>query len=338
MAFTLVQPFIDKIDNVTVGYVAQTSQNAAEAIAPVAVSGLTLSFIVFGFLIMQGAVQVPFGEFIAKCMRISIISAFALSGGLYQTEIAGVITALPDDLAQVVSGNELSSAGGIIDDAAEAGFDQVAKAWEKAGFFSSDGLVFAFIGVIFAMATAVVVAIGAAFIVMSKLILAVLAGLGPIFITALLFQSTVRFFELWTAQVLNYVLLVALFAGVFTFMMDIFTSYMSDVALDGSQNVAYTLGGAAILGISTAIVLLQLPGIASSLGGGASISFIHEMRLLRRGADKVAAASGKAGRAVYQPGQKNADGSRAPARGAGPAVYRGGQKAAGFFKGGRKAA
>ena len=338
MAFTLVQPFIDKIDNVTIGYVAQTSQSAAEAIAPVAISGLTLSFIAFGFAIMQGAVQVPFGEFISKCLRISIISAFALTGGLYQTDVAGVITALPDDLARVVAGNKMESAGSIIDNAAGAGFDQAAIAWDKASFLSSDGLVFGLIGMIFALTTAVVVAIGAAFIVMSKLVLAVLAGLGPIFISALLFQATSRFFELWTGQILNYVLLVTLFAGVFTFMLDVFGSYMSDVALDGTQNVAYTLGGALILGVSTAIVLLQLPGIASSLGGGASVGFIHELRQLRRAGKGAMDAGRSAGRSIYQRGEKTADGGRGPARGAAPAAGRGVQRAAGFFKGGRKAA
>lgn len=328
MEFELATPVIARVDYVTMTYVAKISQKAIAAITPVVVAGLTLSFVAFGFLIMQGAVQVPFGEFIRKCLRISIISAFCLTGGLYQTQIAQAIIGLPDDMASVVLGDDsIKGAGHVIDYAAESGFKQAGDAFEKAGFMSTEGLVFALIGLIMTLATAVTVAIGAAFIIMSKLIMAVLAGLGPIFIAALLFQPTARFFELWVGQLLNYVLLVTLFAGIFTFMMELFSDYMQDMTMDGTQNLAFTLGGAVMLAVASTIVLLQIPNVASSLGGGAAISYIHEMRLMKQGAASAAQMASAGMRGLFRRGQGGQ-----PASGLVPAAARGAKKAAGYFK------
>ena len=114
----------------------------------------------------------------------------------------------------------------------------------------------------------IMVGVGGALILVAKVMLALLAGLGPLFIAALLFDATRRFFERWVAMIATYGLLIVLFARVFTFMLAIFANYMSGVALDGNMNVAYGIGGALILTIVSVAILKELHHLASGSAAG----------------------------------------------------------------------
>jgi type IV secretion system protein VirB6 len=230
---------------------------------------------------MRGAVGMPVAEFLWKAFRIAIIVNIALAGGLYQSEIAGLIRTLPDDLAKalIISPSHGTTAASLIDEAAGAGFGCVADAFNKAGLFSFEGLTYCFIAIIVLFMTVILTGVGGAYLLMAKIALSVLAGLGPLFIVALIFPATERFFNLWLGQVVNYVLLVVLYAAVFGFMMTIFRNYMVDTKMDGLTNVAWTVGGVCILSFSMLIILRQLPSIAASLAGGAALSFERGRRL-----------------------------------------------------------
>lgn len=334
MSFTLVEPFIDKFDSISVNFVAKLSQNAITAVAPVITPALTLSFVAFCLLIMRGAVDVPVGEFLQKCLRVAIITSFAVSGGYYQTQIASILIELPNDMASaIVGGPSGANIGNIIDRAAGAGFDVAGEAFEQGGFLSSDGLMFGLFGIFVVLSTALVVGIGAALVILAKMGLYIMAGLGPMFIFALLFPPTAKLFESWISQVISFTLLVVVFAASFMFLIDIYMSYMTDMRLDGTQNVSYALGGSAILSIGIIVVLMQLPSIASSLSQGVGLGYLHELRAMRNGASSASRGAASAGRQLYQPGRANPDGTRGQASGAIPSAYRGAQRAVGYFKG-----
>jgi hypothetical protein len=115
--------------------------------------------------------------------------------------------------------------------------------------------------------------IGGAFILMAKATLAILAALGPLFIAGLLFERTKHFFQNWLAMVATYGLVVVIIAAVFTFLLAIFGNYMSGVSFDGVVNVAYAVGGSAILALVSILILLEVKTVAVGLGGG----YAHEM-------------------------------------------------------------
>lgn len=285
MAFELFAPLFTKIDQTTATYVTDISSKSIAAITPVVSVGLTVAFIAYGWLIMRGAVEMPVAEFLNRCLRVGIITSIALSGGLYQDKIAGAITTVPDELALALISNATNSstAANLIDEAAGQGFKRSTEAFEKGGFLSSNGLLFGLFGMLILFVTGILVGIGGAFILLAKIALALLAGLGPLFIIALLWQPTHRFFEQWAAQVLNYGLLIVLFSAVFGLVMNIFGNYMSDMKLDGIQSVGYQLGGAMILSVASIVLLLQLPSIASGLAGGIGLGYMWELRAVRSG-------------------------------------------------------
>ena len=281
MTFTVCKSLFDKIDATTATFVHDISTRCVAEITPVVTVGLTLSFIAYGLLIMRGGVGVPVAEFLWKAFRVAIIVNIALAGGLYQSEIAGLIRTLPDDLATalIISPSQGASAASLIDEAAVAGLSCAGEAFNKAGLFSVEGLTYCLIAIIVLLMTVILTAVGTSFLLMSKIALSILAGLGPLFIVALVFPATERFFNLWLGQVINYILLVVLYATAFGFMMSLFKGYMEQTKMDGLTNVAWTVGGVGILSFSMLIILRQLPSIASSLAGGAALSFERGRRL-----------------------------------------------------------
>ena len=330
MAFMLFEPLFAKVDTATNVFVSQISTQAIATITPFVTLGLTLGFIAYAIAIIRGAVDMPVMDFLARSLRIAIIVGVALAGGLYQSQIAGAIVELPNSLAVALISNPTEGAGAasIIDVAAGKGFDAASRAFEQSSFFSADGLLYGIFGIIIILATAVVVSIGGAFILLAKVALALLAGLGPIFVVCFLWQPLSRFFDLWIGQVLNYVLLVVLFSALFGLMMDIYGGYVAGVKFESGVNVAYSLGGAIILSIAMVLVLLQLPGIAGALAGGAALGYMHELRAMRGGAASVSRASGlsAAGR------QASRAGGWAASK-AGGSIKTGASKAYGYFKG-----
>jgi len=335
MAFSLFTPLFEKVDALTKTFVHDISSNAITMITPFVSIGLTLGFIAYALLIIRGAIEMPVMDFLGRSVRIGIITGIALGGGLYQSQIADMIIELPDSAATalITNGTDSATAPGLIDTAAGKGFDAASLAFKQSGWFSADGLLYGFFGILIIIATAILVAIGGAFILLAKIALALLAGLGPIFIIMLLWQALSRFFEIWMAQVVNYTVTVILFAALFGLCMSIYTGYVSDIKFDDTQNVAYTLGGTIILSAAMILIMLQLPSIAGAISGGVGIGYMWEMRALRggiAGAGRGAASTLRTGKAAA--GQARRAGSAAVAGGRSVAG-----KAMGYFKG-RKAA
>lgn len=283
MSFRLFTPLFEKIDEATAAFVHDIANRCVVEITPVITVALTLSFIIYGLMIIRGVVGTPATEFLGKAFRIALIVNIALAGGFYQSQIASLIRTLPDDLATALirDPSQGATAASLIDEAAGVGFDCVSDAFNKAGLLSAEGLTYCLIAVIVLFMTVIVVAIGGAFLLMAKIALSILAGLGPLFIVSLLFPVSSRFFDLWLGQVMNYVLLVVLYGAVFGLMMSFFKTYMTGTQLDGLTNVGYTVGGVCILSVAMLVILRQLPMIASSLAGGIALSFASGIRFAR---------------------------------------------------------
>ncbi|MBW6533200.1 type IV secretion system protein [Sphingomonas sp. RRHST34] len=337
--YALVQPLFTKIDETTARFVTDISSKAIAAITPVVIICLTVSFILYGLAIAQGKVEMPFADFVMRSARIALIVGAGLSVGLYQGDIAAAIRTTPDQLASALLSDPTAvnqGTGGIIDDALGKGFKAAGEAFDKAGFFEDNGITYALLAVVIILATAIFGAIGAAFLIIAKLALALLAGLGPLFIAAMLFPATSRFFESWVGQIVNYGLLIVMFASIFGLLINIYGNYMEQMAFDGEVNIVYTVGGAVVLSVALIFVLMQLPSMASGLAGGAAISFFHELRGAKAVASGGASMAGSVGKSASASLAKDAatirSGAAAAGRAYAPAARATARAAVGYFK------
>ncbi|WP_375638908.1 type IV secretion system protein [Bartonella sp. AA16NXGY] len=278
MDFTVFTQLFSKIDQITKTYVTDISSKAIVTITPFVSIGITIAFIIYGWLIIRGAIDMPLSGFVNRFLRISIITSIALTTGLYQSEIANLITQMPYELSKALITNPLNDKQlmNLLDKTAGGGFQYAGRLFQETAFFESNGLLYSLLGILILLATSLVVAIGGGLVLLTKIALALLVGLGPIFIIALLWQPTHRFFEQWIVQVVNYIILFLLLASVFNLMMNIFANYLSDMKLDYDQNVSSMFGGALILSIISIMLLLKLSSMANSLAKG--ITFGHLWR------------------------------------------------------------
>ncbi|QEE08229.1 TrwI4 protein [Bartonella kosoyi] len=278
MNFTMFTQLFNKINQITQTYVTGISSKAIATITPFVSIGITIAFIIYGWLIIRGAIDMPLSGFVNRFLRISIITSIALTSGLYQSEIANLITQMPYEFSKALMTNPLTDTQlmNLLDKAATKGFQYAGRLFQETVFFEANGLLYSLLGILILLATSSVVAIGGGLVILTKIAIILLVGLGPIFIIALLWQPTYRFFQQWLIQVVNYIILFLLLATVFNLMMNIFANYLSDMGLDYNQNVAAMFGGALILSIISIMLLLKLSSMAHSLAKG--IAFGHLWR------------------------------------------------------------
>ncbi|WP_273719617.1 MULTISPECIES: type IV secretion system protein [Bartonella] len=275
MNFTVFTQLFNKIDQITQTYVTDISSKAIVTITPFVSIGLTIAFIIYGWLIIRGAIDMPLSGFVNRFLRISLITSIALTAGLYQSQIANLITQMPYDLSKALITNPLDDRQlmGLLDNTASKGFQYAGHLFEQTIFFEANGLLYSLLGILILLTTSLVVAIGGGLVLLTKIALVLLVGLGPFFIIALLWQPTQRLFQQWLIQVVNYIILFLLLATVFNLMMNILANYLGDMKLDYNQNISSMFGGALILSIISIMLLLKLSGMANSLAKG--ITFGH---------------------------------------------------------------
>lgn len=304
--FQIFNQLFAQIDQVTSTYVTQISHNAITAMMPVVSAGSVIMFVIYGLMIAHGRVEMPFTDFLLKSAKIATVVAIAGAGGFYQNQIANVIVDSPSELAYALipqaanpaaTTNE-NAAAGLLDKAMSDGFEAATKAWHSAGL-SAKGFYLVVTGAIIIFTTAALGVVGGAFIILAKVALAVLAGLGPIFIFALIFKTMQRFFEAWVGQLLSFGFLIVLQSAIFGFFIHLFDNYVSGINFSGALNLGETLGGLLIIGFAAIVLMLQIPGIASSLGGGLALDVWGAAARASHGGQSAAtmAASGGAGAA-----------------------------------------
>lgn len=327
-SFTLFQDLFSQIDTITANYVTDISSKVISAATPVVTICLVISFIVYALGIATGRIEMPIIDFFWRSFRIAAISGLVMAGGAYQSQIGDMIVKTPDQFAVflISDAKQGTQAANVVDGAATAGFNIAEDAFSKAGIFGEHGLAYGAFGVIAVFATGVLTAIGGAFLISAKIALAILAGLGPIFIFAMLFPSTMKFFEAWVGQVLGYGFLIVFMSATFGFFMSIYTKFMTSAQIDEGSNLAYNLGGALIICVVGVLIFIQLPGKAAQLGGGLALN-------LGAAAGKVQSGGKAAGSAVSGTGNAaKAVGSGAMSAASGGAAVA--SKAVGYFRGG----
>ena len=281
--FRIFTPLFETFDTVIAGFASTVSSQVMVAVTPVLRAALILWVVGWGLLIMSGTVHQPVREFLRRLLRNGVILTFATSAGYYQGTVAELVRTVPDDLASVILGAEPvvgpgldptgagSALGALIDRAAGQGLAAANDTLAKGGLLTEDGIVFYTFGVLLLLSTVALVSVGGAILITAKLVLGILVALGPLFIAALLFAATRRFFERWTAMVVTYGLLVVLFAALFTFLLGVYGHYMTRVRLDGSVNAGYAVAGALILSVVSILVLREVKPLAIGLASGVTL-------------------------------------------------------------------
>lgn len=258
-------------------YVSDVASNIIGAITPVASTLLAIYVTLWGWTMMRGMISEPVTDGITRIVRLAVICGIALNLGYYNAGLSDWLWNSPDALASYVAAGYSNETTNVqfLDSLMAQIYDLGDAYWQKAN--ASAGMLpvpdLGLIGIAILTWLGGILATGyAAFLLaLSKMALAIVLGVGPIFVLMTIFEPTKRFFDAWIGQALNYVILVMLTAGAIKLIMTIIQTYMGAAAgaiADPSISQALPCIVFCVIG---ALVMMQIPSLASALGGGVAV-------------------------------------------------------------------
>lgn len=143
--------------------------------------------------------------------------------------------------------------------------------FKQGGFFNGN-IGFYLAGFIVYILTGFVCVYMVYLFVLTLVVVGLLLAVGPIFVMALLFDSTKRFFEGWMAQLSNYALIVILASIASKLMLNYLDSYATQAS---NLGVGITIADSAQFCLACGVTLLimkQVPHIAAGLASGVALS------------------------------------------------------------------
>lgn len=276
--FHFYEKMFSKLTTSLTTYVNDTATQVIATITPVATTLLIIYVMLWGWSMMRGMIQEPVMDGVGRIIRLSLITGIALGIGNYNQFLSDWLWSAPDALASVVGGASSSSTSNIqfLDGLMSKMYDYGAAFYEAAmadttfGIPDPGKLVAA---IIIWFAGIAVTGYGAFLYALSKMALAVLLAIGPMFVLLMIFEPTKKFFDAWIGQVLNYVFSIMLTAAATGLILTIIKAFLASP--DAIANMADTeIAGiipAVVFSLIGLLVLMQVSSIASALGGGVAI-------------------------------------------------------------------
>lgn len=325
------------LDNALSSFAQNFSSNIAAEIAPLVMGGITLSFILMGIMAIKGMLDRPFTEVAVKMMWASIITSIALTSAVYQTYIIDVFLTLPDDLIVSLSGavNNTSvesgqTAAGTIEDLFSLGAYNAGLYFNEASMNPLDANLAPYLyGTLVLLGTILCVVMGALWLIIAKVVLALMLGIGPIFICCLIWPSTRQYFFSWIGQILNTVLTVIFVLAVFSIFAGVFESGLTALTVDEGEQQLMNASVYVFLGVLCMGVLIVIPQYVQQLVGVAGGAVGSAMSKVSGGAVSVGGKSasgsvgavrtgfaGKSASNAYQKSRSEGNGAMASARSA----------------------
>lgn len=284
-----------------VGYIGAKTALVASAVEPAVVTLATVYVMMWGFMSLTGRIQEPIWEAVKRILVIALVLGVGIRLWSFNTLIVDTFFSAPVQLAATVSGS--ADPVSVIDTIWEQGGSVASNLWNKGGILSGDfGFYLAGAIVYLIMGTVSVYALF--LLALSKLALAIILALGPIFIGLLLFESTRRFFESWIAQLANYGLISILASLVAALMLRIVSSYASQTAARGTAIVTVDALNMVLCAALVFLLLRQVMPIAAGLASGVALSSYGAV------STAVRWGMGSARRSGYEVGRGVVDGAR----------------------------
>ncbi len=172
--------FSSWLDAQLTGYIGNNTARLSAALEPAVVTLGTLYVMVWGYLQLTGKIEEPFITGLRRIMLLVIVLGGALQLWLYNAVIVDTFYNAPAQLAAAVAG--AASPVSTLDVVWQAGGNVANQLWSRAGLFNGD-FGFYIAGVLVWIIMGLVCCYAMFLIALSKIALAVLLALGPLFIT-----------------------------------------------------------------------------------------------------------------------------------------------------------
>lgn len=278
----MIELLINNIDTLILAFV----QGAFGSLTPIVHVLWRLMFIifiaVFGYkVIISGRFAAT--DLIVNSLKIVILLLIATEWNTFYLLVYAMATDMPSDIAgQIMGGassalgsnaltNDDVSANRALSDFYDRSMQVVAKLLESASWREWGLYLYAMTVWLGALGFT---GYAAMLIVLSKIAVAILLAIGPLFILLLIFTNTRGLFEGWLRSLLNYAIIPIFVYALLTLLLTIAELPLQNLEANSTGDApTLTYIGAFIFAAFVSILLLlQIMGIAASVTGGLSLS------------------------------------------------------------------
>lgn len=268
--------FFNLVNDTLSTFITNTVTSTISAINPTVNVMLLLAVAWYGWAVLFGSQEMPIKQLFMKLLLWVSIVSIATKTGLHSQYIVDFFWKSPDALASAIVRNTGGSSSGSMSsigfiDELFVKFDNIANGFNQQSISFSDfgasvgNTIFAWVIWIMGVGLTMTVAF---YFIMARTALAVLLGISPIFIIMLIFSTTRKFFDAWLGQVLNYAFLPMLTAAFISIVLTALNQLMPQA---GGVTEEKAIQLIALTGVSW-FLLLQVPSMASVLGGGVALN------------------------------------------------------------------
>jgi type IV secretion system protein VirB6 len=249
-------------------YVGDNTARLATTLEPAIVTLATVYVMAWGYLHLTGKIEEPVFAGLKRILVLAAILGVGLHLWLYNTLIVDTFYQAPAELAAALVGS--ADPVNTIDNIWQKGGAVADSLWSRSPLL--DGIGFVLAGAVVWCLVGILCVYAMFLIALSKIALAILLALGPLFITLLFFDATKRYFAAWMAQLANYALITVLTVMVGALLLQIVQSYATQTAARGAAILTVDALNMVLIAMLVFLVLRQVMPIASSLAGGASLN------------------------------------------------------------------
>jgi type IV secretion system protein VirB6 len=285
-------------------YVLGVVSSLMTALAPIALTAMTLWVLLYGWAVLRNEVSETVPNFLWKVTKIGLILAFALQSGFYITNVADTANSLATGVAttflpSIAPVGTITSPYSLLDTFNDKASNQVADIMKEASITRLDLLVAA---AVFSIGSVAFLCITVFVVTLATVFLNFVIAVGPLFIFCLAWKPTQRFFDSWLSMALNAIVLTwfAFFAlGLSTYIGQEMFKAINDGGgfLGGAFNVLGEATRYCVLMLVMAIICFQAPSLASALTGGAAIQQGIQMIQSAMMVSSLRSSSGRSGAA-----------------------------------------
>jgi type IV secretion system protein VirB6 len=260
-------------------YVSAHVAATAAAIEPAAVTAGVIYVMLWGYLHIRGQVEEPVITGAARLLTLVVVFGVGLDLWVYHSLIVDTFFTAPADLAAALVG--AADPVTMIDSIWDRGGAAAASLWDKGGMLSGEmGFYLAALAVYILVG---LVCVYTMFLMaLSRVALAVLLAVGPLFIVLTLFNATRRFFDAWLHELANYAFVTILTMLVAALMLDLVDAYAVQTADRGSAILTVDALNLVLVAGLVALVMRQILPIAARLAGGGALSTLGGLSVVRQ--------------------------------------------------------
>ncbi len=261
----------DMLDNLVMNNLASMVTAFTQVMTPILGACVMLYIVYLAWEMMFDRQKMMFLEALKTIAALSVVTGIALNTDWYMSRVVPPILSSGDQITQALLGTNSGSGAAL-----QTLFDRMwgdisamsdLMVWEMSiEVIARNVLIFITI-VIIVIGFVPFMAIATAYLLMAKLMVSLLLILGPLFIMMAFFPSTRSFFQAWTGQCFNYVLVSILFPLSFSLITNLLqqTVFAGNITL---MNVIFT----AVIFFALCVLATQIPVLSSTLSGGVGIS------------------------------------------------------------------